>query len=183
MLAALARNWNWLLFRAVIAIVYGITAIVWPQMSMLTFVFLFGVYALVDGVAALAIAIDVRALNGFGSLLFEAVVRIGGGLIAMGSPGILLAFPRYLAWWAILAGVAESIVALVLRRELAAEWPLPLAGALSIVIALLLLFTPVTLGVPALRWLVSPYTIIVGVTLMALVLRLRQLAQEIEAGV
>jgi hypothetical protein len=35
--------------------------------------------------------------------------------------------------------------------------------------------------VPALRWLLGPYTIIVGLTLVALVRRLYQIAQEIEA--
>jgi uncharacterized membrane protein HdeD (DUF308 family) len=151
-------------------------------MTLTGFVFLFGLYAVFDGTTALAIAIDVKGFRGLGSLLFEAFVRIGGGLVAMGEPGIILAFPRFLAGWAFLTGVAEALVAVVLRRELVGEWPLPFAGAVSISIALLLLFTPGSLGVPALRWLVGPYAMIFGVTLLALARRLRQLAQEMEAG-
>src|SRR6266850_354561 len=175
MLEALARNWDWLLFRASISALYGIAALLWPDMSMLAFVFLFGVYAVADGVVALAIALDVKALPGVGSLVFEGLVRIGGGLVAMSSPGVLVAFPRFFADWAILTGTAEAVVAIVLRRELAGEWPLPIAGAISIIVALLMLLTPIAVGVPALRWLVGPYAIIFGATLLALVRRLRQL--------
>src|SRR3954468_21899252 len=128
MLEALARNWGWLLCRAIVATSYGIAAFAWPSMSVVGFVYLFGLYNVFDGMLALAIAIDVKNLRGFGSLFFEALVRIGGGLIAIGEPGIILAFPRFLAAWAILTGVAEAVVAIVLRRELVGEWPLPFAG-------------------------------------------------------
>jgi uncharacterized membrane protein HdeD (DUF308 family) len=182
MLEALARNWGWLLFRAIISAVYGTMALLWPQMSLVAFVLLFGLYAVVDGIAALAIAIDVKALSGFGSLVFEAFVRIGGGLVAMGSPGVVVTFPRFLAGWAILTGVAEAVVAIALRRELAGEWPLPFAGTVSVIVGLSLLLTRIAVGVPALKWLVGPYAMIVGVTLLALVRRLRQIAEEIEAA-
>ena len=182
MLEALARNWGWVLCRATLAAAYGVAVYAWPDMKMVGFVYVFGLYTVVDGMVALAIAIDVKALRGFGSLLLEALVRIGGGLVAMGEPGILIAFPRFLAAWAVLAGVAEIVVALVLRRELVGEWPLPFAGAVSILIALLLLLTPIEIGVPELRWVVGPYAILFGVTLIALARRLHQLAQEMQAA-
>ena len=81
-----------------------------------------------------------------------------------------------------MTGVAEAVVALVLRRELAGEWPLPFAGAISISVGVLLLVTPVTVDVSALRWLVGPYAMIVGVTLVAFARRLHQLAQEMQAA-
>jgi uncharacterized membrane protein HdeD (DUF308 family) len=182
MLAALAKNWGWLFLRAVLAAAYGITVFAWPGMTMVGFVFLFGLYAIFDGMVALAIAIDVKALEGFGSLLFEALVRIGGGLVALGEPAVLISFPRFFAVWAIMTGVAEAVVAIVLRRELSGEWPLPFAGAVSVVIALLMLTTTIGAGVPGLTWLVGPYAILFGVTLLAFTRRLHQLAQEIEAA-
>jgi uncharacterized membrane protein HdeD (DUF308 family) len=181
MLEALATNWGWLTFRAVLSVLYGVTVLLWPELSMVGFVFLFGFYAVADGFVALAIAVDVRALSGVGSLLFEGLVRIGGGLIAMSSLEVLVTFPRFFSAWAILTGVAEMVVAIVLRRELEGEWPLPFAGAVSVTVALLLLLTPNAVGAAELKWLVGPYAIIFGSTLLALVRRLRQLAQEIEA--
>jgi len=50
------------------------------------------------------------------------------------------------------------------------------------VIALLLLLTPMTVGIQPLRWLVGPYAFIFSVTLLAFARRLRQLAQEMQAA-
>jgi uncharacterized membrane protein HdeD (DUF308 family) len=182
MLETLARNWNWLIVRAILATAFGVTTFVWPDMTFTAFVYLFGLYAIFDGMVALAIAIDVNTGRGLASLLLEALVRIGGGLIAMGEPGIILAFPRFLAGWAILTGLAEGCVAIVLRRELAREWPLPFAGAVTAIVGLLVLLTPRDVGVPALRWLVGPYAIIFGVTLLAFARRLRRLSHEMDAA-
>jgi len=183
MLEALVRNWGWLLFRAVLAVSYGMAAFAWRDNAFVSFVYLFGFYAIFDGMAALAIAIDVKAAHGFGSLLLESLVRIAGGLIALGEPRVVVAFPQFFAAWAILAGAAEIVVAIVLRRELVGEWPLPFAGAMSIMTAILLLIAiPVMEGVPSFKWLVGPYTIIYGVSLLALTRRLHQLAQEMDAG-
>jgi uncharacterized membrane protein HdeD (DUF308 family) len=182
MLNALARNWGWLMFRAILAASYGMAAFAWPDITLVGFVYLFGLYAVFDGMVALAIAIDVKAFRGFGTILFEAIVRTGGGLVAMGEPGVILTFPRFLAGWALLTGVAEAAVALVLRRELSGEWPLPFAAGVSALVAGLLLLTPITVGVPELRWLIGPYEFMFGVTFLAFARRLRQLAQEMQAG-
>lgn len=182
MLAALARNWGWIFFRAVLAASFAITAFAWPASAFVGFVYLFGFYTVIDGMAALVMAMDVRALRGFGSLLFEALVRIGAGLVAIGDPAMIVAFPRFLAGWAILTGVAEGVVAVALRQEMVGEWPLPFAGGLSILTALFLFATPDTVGVATLKWLVGPYLMIIAGTLFALARRMRQLDPEIEAS-
>jgi uncharacterized membrane protein HdeD (DUF308 family) len=180
MLEALARNWRALLFRAVLALSYGVAVLAWRDLSMARFVYWFGVYAIVDGVVALAVAVNANGHRGFASLLFEAIVRAGGGLVAWGVPTIMFAFPRMFAAWAILTGVADIVVAVVLRRELSREWPLPFAGLISIAIALVLLMTSGAISVVTLRWLVGPYAMCFGVVLLTFALRMRQLAYEIE---
>jgi uncharacterized membrane protein HdeD (DUF308 family) len=179
-LEALARNWGLVVGRGVLAVVYGVTAVLWPGFDLGSFVMVFGLYSIFDGGLALAIAMDVRALPGFGSLFFETLIRFAGGLVAMGSPGVILALPKFFAGWAVLTGVAEITVAGVLRRELAGEWPLPTAGIFSVLVGVLvLLLAPATIGVPGLKWIVGPYAIILGAAQLALARRLRQLAQEI----
>jgi uncharacterized membrane protein HdeD (DUF308 family) len=180
MLQALAGYWRWLSFRALLAASYGIAVFAWHD-DMISFVYLFSLYAMLDGTAVLAIAMDVKDFRGFGSLFVEALVRMGGGLVAIGDPAIFVTFPRFLAAWAILAGVADVVVAAVLRRELVGEWPLPFAGVISIITAIALMVTPVAVGVGALKWLVGPYAMIVAISLAGLALRLRQLEQEIRS--
>ena len=50
MLHALARNWWLLLLRGICAIVFGVLAFVWPGLTLLTLVLLYGAFALADGV-------------------------------------------------------------------------------------------------------------------------------------
>jgi uncharacterized membrane protein HdeD (DUF308 family) len=100
----------------------------WPEMTSSGFVYLFGLYTMVDGMVALAIALEVKALRGVGSLVSRR--------------------------WS--ESEADSL-----------RW---------------VLVTPVTVDVPALRWLVGPYALIFGVTLVALARRLRQLAHEMQAA-
>jgi uncharacterized membrane protein HdeD (DUF308 family) len=57
LLHALAKNWWLLLLRGICAILFGVLAFVWPGITLLTLVLLYGAYALVDGVLALAEAI------------------------------------------------------------------------------------------------------------------------------
>jgi uncharacterized membrane protein HdeD (DUF308 family) len=179
-LEALARNWGLVVVRGVLAVLYGMTAVLWPGFDIASFVMVFGVYSIFDGGLALALAVDVRALPGFASLFFETLIRLAGGIVAMGSPSVILTFPKFFAGWALVTGVAEITVAGVLRRELAGEWPLPVAGIFSVLVGVLvLLLAPVTIGVPGLKWVVGPYAIIVGATQLALARRLRELAQEI----
>jgi uncharacterized membrane protein HdeD (DUF308 family) len=178
MLVVLARHWRGLTVRAMLAVAYGGVVFVWPQMRLVTFVFLFGLYTLLDGAITLTIGMDLWPRSGSSSLLVESTVRLAGGLFVIGSPGVLTAFPRFVAIWALLTGAAEAGIAYYLRRELAGEWPLPIAGAISFIVALFLLFMRVPIGVPALTWLVGPYLLMFGSTFLALARRLRHLALE-----
>src|SRR5258707_2063949 len=57
LLHTLAKNWWLLLLRGICAILFGILTFVWPGITLLTLVLLYGAYALVDGVLALAEAV------------------------------------------------------------------------------------------------------------------------------
>jgi uncharacterized membrane protein HdeD (DUF308 family) len=181
MLAALAVNWALLLLRSAIAIVFGIVVLVWPGLtpvSIVGVVLLFGAYAVVDGIVAMLLARSVKGLPGFGSLLFEAVVRTGTGVLAFASPvSTALALRGVFGVWALLSGIAALTAAVALRRDLAGEWPLPVAGSLSVFFgAMLVLGGGRYLEIP---WVMGPYSLLYGFTLMALALRLRQLAFEV----
>jgi uncharacterized membrane protein HdeD (DUF308 family) len=176
MLTALAMHWPFLVFRAAVAAIFGIAAILLPTITLRSLVMLFGAYAAVDGALALIVALASRGVPGFGRLLFEAVVRISVGLLAFLAPALTaLALTKIFAVWAMASGVAALALALGLRRDLSGEWPLPLAGAVSLLLGLLLVALPAT---PDLNWVIGPYALLFGFTLLVLALRLRQLAFE-----
>ena len=86
MLAALADQWGLLLFRGVIAVLFGIAAFLWPGLTLVAMVALFGAYALLDGVAALVIAFQARGGPGFGSLLAEGIFGIAAAVVTFFYP-------------------------------------------------------------------------------------------------
>src|SRR5438445_13353843 len=57
LLHALAKHWWVLLLRGVCAILFGVLTFVWPGITLLTLVLLYGAYALADGVLRLVDAV------------------------------------------------------------------------------------------------------------------------------
>src|SRR3977135_2305278 len=52
----LGRNWGLLALRGLAAVTFGVLAFVWPGATLITLVWLFGAFALVNGVLSLAVA-------------------------------------------------------------------------------------------------------------------------------
>jgi uncharacterized membrane protein HdeD (DUF308 family) len=116
-------------------VIFGLLALIWPQITLLALVLVFGVYAIVDGVAALVAAARGRQLAGGsrGWLVLEGLLGIAAGIVALLWPGITaLALLWVIAAWAVPTGVLEIVAAVRLRRVLDNEWLVVVAGILSI---------------------------------------------------
>ena len=168
------RKWWALVVRGCLAILFGVLAFAWPGITLELLVVLFGAYALVDGMFALAAAVS-GGWDGrpWGALLVEAVTGILAGIAAFFWPGITLLVLLYLmAGWAIATGVFEIVAAVQLRRHIEGEWALALSGILSILFGVALAAFPGA-GLLAIVWIVAGYAVVFGVLLIALGLRLR----------
>lgn len=137
-------------------------------------IFLFGVYAVIDGVLAIVAAIRAAERGQrWGVLAFEGVVGILAAIAALINPGsTALALLYVIAFWAIITGVMEVVTAIRLRNFIPNEWFLIIAGVLSVLFGIVLIVNP---GVGALSVLtiIGAYAIFFGVALIALALRLR----------
>jgi uncharacterized membrane protein HdeD (DUF308 family) len=179
MLAALSIGWPLLLMRAVFAMSIGIVTFSVPAWSLYGLALLFATFALGDGGLALVLVVATRPERGAAALLSEALIRLGVGFYALFFPDwAALALLHVFAAWAIASGAAALAVAHALSSELEGEWPLPLAGVLSIACGLLPLVITPSLDA---RWIMGPYALLFGFTLLALSMRLRQLALEMAA--
>lgn len=177
MLASVARTWWTLVLRGVLAIVFGVIAWIWPGLTLGALVFLFGAYALIDGVFALVAAASGGERRRM-PLLLEGVLGIVAGVIAVVWPGLTaLALLYVIAAWAIVTGVLEIMAAVELRREIDNELLLGLAGLASIVFGVLLIIFPGS-GALTVVWVIGAYAVLFGVLLIALGFRLRGLADR-----
>ena len=76
------------LFRGLAAILFGVLTLVWPKISLAALVLLFGIFAVVSGITAVATAIRNREESHWGVLLFEGILWILAGAVALVWPGI-----------------------------------------------------------------------------------------------
>ena len=170
----LADTWWLVALRGVAAVIFGILAFVWPKITLLTLIWLFGVYALINGVLAL-----VQAFTGpkegrrTGTLVFEGIISIAAGVIAILVPGFTaLALLLLIAAWAIVGGIFEIVTAVRLRKVISHEWLLIAAGILSVLFGVLLILQP-AVGALAMIWWIAGFAIVFGILLVALSFRLR----------
>ncbi|MBB5211433.1 HdeD family acid-resistance protein [Microbulbifer hydrolyticus] len=181
LLRALADNWWIALVRGLFAILFGVLTFVWPGISLLSLVILFGVYSLMDGVVALYGAVTGRGKVSRSSLwwlLFVGITGIAAGIVTFVYPQVTaLVLVIFIGAWALVRGIFEIIGAVRLRKEIEHEWLLIFAGLMSVLFGLVLLLKPGA-GALALLWLIGGYAIVFGITLVWLALRLRKLARN-----
>lgn len=175
----LSRFWWLILLRGIAAILFGVSAIVWPGQTLVTLTMLFAAFAFVDGVFEVVHALSHRQeIEHWGLLLIEGLFGIVFGALALQSPelttaigGVIIAF--YIAAWAIITGAIRIVMAIRLRKEIEGEWLMGLSGVISILFGIMIMARPAS-GVLALLYLVAAWAILLGAIQVALAFKARQ---------
>lgn len=175
----LTRNWWAVALRGGLAIAFGVLAFLMPLPTILALVWLFGAYALIDGVFSLVSAAKRDRSQPWWALLFEGLIGVAIGALAFVWPGLTtMALVYLIAAWAFLTGIFEIVAAIRLRKEITGEWMLGLSGVLSVSLGILLAVAPAPAAV-ALVWVVAAYAIVFGILLIALSVRLKRAKSDI----
>jgi uncharacterized membrane protein HdeD (DUF308 family) len=176
MLHDLAKNWWLILLRGVCGIIFGVLTFLWPAISLVTLVLLYGAFAFADGLFALAAALIGSKGLAPGSRWWLALVGLLGiaaGLVTLFWPGVTaFVLLLFIAGWAIATGVLQIVGAVQLRKEIDNEWWLIASGALSVLFGLVLAFQP-GVGALSLILVIGAFAIVYGAMLVMLALRLR----------
>jgi uncharacterized membrane protein HdeD (DUF308 family) len=170
----LSRNWWLMLLRGCVAIGFGVLVLAEPQISLLVLVYLFGTFAMVEGVLGVSVAIEAhRELSSWGMLLLWGLLGVAVGSLAFARPDVTaLALLFYIALWAIATGALEIAVAIRLREVMKNEWLLILAGIASVVFGVLLVAQPGA-GALAVLSLIAAYAIVFGILVVLFAFRIR----------
>ncbi|WP_295559084.1 HdeD family acid-resistance protein [uncultured Hyphomicrobium sp.] len=177
MLDALARNWWLIVLRGVLAVVFGVLAFIWPGITLITLIFLYGAFAFADGVLAIAAAIRGGSPVPRWWLVLVGVFGILAGVLTAVWPQITaLVLLLFIAGWAIATGVLQIIGAIKLRHEIDDEWLLIASGVLSVAFGVLLAAWPGA-GALAMVLVIGAFAIMYGALLILFGLRLRKHAE------
>lgn len=178
MINIVAKNWSIFVLRGILAIAFGLLAIIWPGLTIGILIILFGLYVLFEGVLALSAAFRHRDRKWWWVLLVEGIAGIVVGLFAFIWPGVTaVVLIIFIAFWAILTGILEIAAAVQLRKQFKGEWALGLTGILSILIGIILIANPGT-GLVAVAWLIGIYAILFGILLTTLGFRAKKVRVE-----
>jgi uncharacterized membrane protein HdeD (DUF308 family) len=148
MLPLFSKYWWTFVIRGFVAVLFGLLLISWPGLSLDGLVLAFGIFAFLQGI--LSIIPGLSELGGrIYFLLIEGVVGILGGVLTFLGPGIgRMLWPEiatmtllfFIAFWALLSGIAEVIGSFRLPGEIKGKWLITLSGFVCLLLGLVLLF-------------------------------------------
>src|SRR5262245_39079963 len=174
MTIGMGRNWWILGVRGVVAILFGLYALLRPGIALATLILVFGVCILLEGILAIVAAVRVRDHNHRSlPIVLEGIVCIAVGLLALLRPDATALIWLYVvSGFAVVSGILHMAGAIKLRTQFSGEWVLILNGALTTLFGILMILLPLA-GLLALIWLIGAYSIFFGALLLAVALRLR----------
>ena len=164
------------MIRGIVAVLFGIAAVVWPHLTFFFFVYLFAAFALVDGIAALVVALQERRIFRYWwVVLLGGIVGIILGLVAFFWPAITSLIVFYIiAVWAIVIGFALVITAFM-RLRTGQEWALMIGGILTIILGIIMLVHPVS-SILGIVWLIGLFAIVYGVAMIVRAFQFRSMS-------
>ena len=178
-LGKLAKNWWLLLLRGLAAIAFGVIAFFWPGITLVSLTYLWGIYAIADGIIAIWAAVNASGDQAGPRwwLGLSGVIGILAGIIAFAYTGMTaLVLLIFIAVWAIIIGVLQLYAAVQLRKVINNEWWLVLSGLLSIAFGVVLIGWPGA-GALALIWTIAWFAVFFGCMFIGLSFELKKFEQ------
>ena len=182
MLTALAaQNWGTFVLRGVLALAFGVLAFAAPAPTLAALVFVFAVYAIVDGILAIAFGVSVPGGPQW-LLVIAGILGIAIGAYTLVSPQVTaVALTLLIGSFVFVRGIAEVGTAIWLRNVIQNMWLYVLSGIVSILFGAYLIVAPGD-GALAVLFVIGFYALFAGVMYVAIGLRLRGIDKALETA-
>ena len=175
---AISSLWWLVLLRGILAILFGISALFQPGMSLVVFTQVLGVFVLVDGVFAVMAGVMgwtdsrmwtiARGVLGILAGLFVFSHSIIVGAIAAITIVIVTGIQT------IASGILEIYVAIKARKEIEGEGWLIFGGVLAIIFGLILVSAPLMSSLVFIRVL-GAFAVLFGASVITTAIRMRKM--------
>jgi len=174
-------NWWAVLLRGILSIVFGILVLTYPGLTLvtgsITFVVLFAIFALADGIVMIVGSLMRRQGQWFWLLLL-GIVGVIAGIVALENSIFfatftLIAMVYIIGFRALVGGILEIVAGWNLRQDMGQEWLLILGGIFSVLFAIIIFLYPIaTIG--ALVLVAGFFALIIGVMQLILAFNIRR---------
>ena len=166
--------------RGVLATLFGIAAVFWPDLTLTTLVYLFSAYILVSGLIDLVFGVgrlfgsDRAVLSRFLAVI-GGLIEIGVGVYLIRHPAVTFAtFILLIAFALIARGLFEIVEGLFEEGPSFHRLIMILVGLVAILAGIVVLFQPESAGI-AFVWILGLYALITGPLLIALGMHLHKM--------
>jgi uncharacterized membrane protein HdeD (DUF308 family) len=165
-----------LMVRGVAAILFGILVVAVPGVSLLALVFLFGIYAIIDGGTNIGHYVSGKRRGSVWQLV-GGIISVLAGVVAFVWPGTTaLSLAIVIGVWAVFLGVSQIALALEVRKTVQLWWLWLITGIVTTLFGLFLVLLPGP-GILSLLGILSAYAILFGVLLIVSGLALRRVGR------
>lgn len=183
--SVLKQMWGALAVRGVIAILFGLAAVFWPGLTLVTLVYLFGGFIVASGLVNLLVGLTNltsgdKTLWGRILLILLGIGETAVGVYLLRHPGVSFAtFILIIGLVLIVRGVIELFNGVFGEGGPMYKTVNILGGLLSAVVGVILLFQPVEGGV-AFVWVLGLYALITGPLVLAFAFEAKEEAKALE---
>lgn len=172
---AVKPMWEALMVRGIAGILFGIVAVFWPGLTLVTLVYIFSVYILISGVVGIITGVShlVKGNKWFLGLLL-GFAELGVGIYLVRHPLVTFATLILLIGLILIArGVFEVVMAFTEDNYATHKLLVIMGGVLSAIVGIIVLLQPAAGGV-AFVWVLGLYALITGPILVALSLDVKK---------
>lgn len=167
--SSLSQMWESLVLRGITSILFGIAAVFWPNLTLVTLVYLFSIYILVSAVVGIIEAI--RAITrGSGWLwkLLISIIELGVGVYLVRNTLVsFTALILLIGLVLITRGVFEVVSALLEDISATEKTLMVIGGILAVIVGIIVLLQPSTSDVTFV-WVLGLYALLTGPMWIAL---------------
>lgn len=172
----LSNYWWVLTIKGTVAILFGIAAVFWPGITLVTLLYLFSAYVLIGGVTNIFHGIS--GMGNRGTWIFTLLLgflELGVGVYLLRHPGVTFTTLILLIGFLLITrGVFEVVAAFGDEISSGTRLLSIIGGALAVLAGIFVLFQPESSGV-AFVWILGLYALITGPLLIALSLEIKNI--------
>ena len=175
------RLWQATLAQGIIAILFGLCALIFTQGTARVLILILGIYAAVVGIGLVVDAFRQTERSRVWMIL-NGAINIAVAVMAFFFPDVTgRVLVILVGIWAVAVGVLQVVAALRVRRAQLPGWTWQLVtGLLWLALGVLMLVNPFSFGVVAIMWTLGLFAIAIGVFCAIFALVIRQHAKQFE---